>query len=184
MPIKNDANGNPQRVLSNGYDLGYSAGMSMAAHAGDLGNCYSALIAADSGAVTCDFFYLKNKDDKILRIYKIKAHTITLDVQISITVGVIGTPTAGSEITPVNALVGSGNIADVVCEQKAGNMDLTGGSVYDILFLDKDYVGEQEWTFPGEIALLKNQALVFNNDIDPTADIDMTVYFYFHAKLE
>ncbi len=102
----------------------------------------------------------------------------------SIVTGVTGTPSGGSTLVPVNALIGSGNVAECTCEQKDGDMALTGGSIFDVLFVDKDFVGEQFWEYPGEIALNKNQALVFHNDIDPTADINMTVYFYFHEAIE
>ena len=155
----------------------------MAAHAADEGDAYSALITADPGAVTSDFFYLKNTSDKILRIYKIKAAPAALSIEISITVGVIGDPTAGDTLTPINTLVGSGEEAECVCEEKDGDMALTEGNVYDVLFINKDFVGEQCWDFPAEIALKKNRALVFNNDIDPTSDVDMTVYFYFHEAI-
>lgn len=183
MPTVNDPNGYPQAILPNGYALNYVAQMPMQAHSGDNGDTYSAVIAVDTGAVTCDFFYLKNTSDMILRIYKIKACTSTLDLQISIVTGVTGTPSGGATLTPVNSLVGSGNTAECTCEQKTGDMALTGGSTFDILFLDKDFVGEQYWDYTGEIALNKNQTLVFNCDIDPTADIDMTVYFYFHEAV-
>ena len=186
MPTVNDANGVPWRIGEHGFGLTYSANMEMSAHAGDDGDCYSALCTADPGAAgTCDFFYMKNSEDKILRIYKIKAAPPTVSIEVSITVGVTGTPTSGSTITPVNALVGSGNIVksgDV--QQRDGDMALTGGSVFDVLHISKDFIGEQVWEYHGEIALMKNQALVFNNDIDPTSDIDMTVYFYFHDAVE
>ena len=60
----------------------------LSAHAADLGDAYSAVISADSGAVTSDFFYLKNNSEKILRIYKIKGSTPTLSTQVSIVAGV------------------------------------------------------------------------------------------------
>ena len=186
MPTVNDANGTPLRIGEHGFGLVYAVDMSMPAHAGDDGDCYAALCTADPGAAgTCDFFYMKNSSTKIMRIYKIKAAPPTVSIEVSITVGVTGTPTSGSTVTPVNALVGSGNIVksgDV--QQRDGDMALTGGSVFDVLFLNKDFVGEMVWDFPGEIALMQNQALVFNNDIDPTSDIDMTVYFYFHDAVE
>ena len=186
MPTNNDANGTPQRIRDNGFALSYCANLDMAAHAGDGGETFTALCTADPGAAgTCDFFYMKNTSDKLMRIYKIKAAPPTVSIEVSITVGVTGTPTSGSNITAVNALVGNGNIVTAGdIQQRDGDMALTGGSVFDVLFLDKDFVGEMIWDYPGEIALMKNQALVFNNDIDPTSDIDMTVYFYFHEEIK
>ena len=186
MPTINDANGTPQRIRDNGFALNYCSTMEMSAHAGDNGNCYSALCTADPGAAgTCDFFYMKNTTDSHMRIYKIKAAPPTVSIEVSITVGVTGTPTAGANVTAVNALVGSGNIVTAGdIQQKDGDMALTGGNVFDVLHLNKDFVGEMVWDYPGELALLKSQALVFNNNIDPTSDIDMTVYFYFHDAVE
>ena len=186
MPTVNDANGTPQRITDKGFAIAYTSSMEMSAHAGDEGDCYTALCTADPGAAgTCDFFYMKNSTDKIMRIYKIKAAPPTVSIEVSITVGVTGTPTSGTTVTPVNALIGSGNIVTAGdIQQRAGDMALTGGSVFDVLFLNKDFVGEMVWDYPGEIALMKNQALVFNNDIDPTSNIDMTIYFYFHEEIE
>ena len=183
MPTINDADGMPANINEKGKLETMSVTLPLSAHAADAGDAYTAIIDADPGGTTADFFYLRNSSDMPLRIYKIKASTATLSTQVSITAGVTGTPTAGSTLTPVNALVGSGNVATCTCEQKDGDMALTGGSVFDILFIDKDFVGEQVWEYPAEIALLKNQAIVFNNDIDPTADLDMTVYFYFHEEV-
>ena len=183
MPTVNDANGTPAKINAKGKLEVLSVILPLSAQSADEGNAYTALSTADAGAVTCDFFYLKNTSDLILRIYKIKIAPPALSIEISITVGVTGDPTAGTTLTPVNALVGSGNVAECTCEQKDGDMALTGGSVFDVLFVNQNFVGEQIWNYPGEIALEKNQALVFNNDIDPTSDVDITVYFYFHEPI-
>ncbi len=184
MATVNDPNGNPQAVLDNGFALNYCAVLEMSAHAGDDGNAYTILVEADAGGSDIDFFYLKNTSDLTLRIYKIKAYTGTTDTQVQIKTGVTGTPSSGTAVVPVNALVGSGNLAECTCEQRDGDMALTGGNVFDKLFVDKDFVGEQVWDFPGEIALEENQALVFNAVTDPGADIHMTVYLYFHEAVQ
>ncbi len=183
MPTVNDASGTPQRVNEKGFALGMCIMLPMSAHAADEGLCYSVVIAADPGGTDADFFYLKNNSDHELRIYKIKAAPPVLTTEISIKVGVTGTPTSGTAVTPVNALVGDGNTADCTAELRDGDMALSGGHIFDVLHLNKDFLGEQAWDYPGGIALEKNQALVFNNDIDPTSDLDMTVYFYFHPKI-
>ncbi len=183
MPTINDESGKSANINKKGKLETLTVTLPLSAQSADEGDAYTAVITADAGAVTCDFFYLKNTSDKILRIYKIKAAPPTLSIEVSITVGVTGDPTAGTELTPINALVGSGGVAECVCEEKNGDMSLTGGSIFDVLFIDKDFVGEQVWDYPAEIALKKNQALVFHNDIDPTSDVDMTVYFYFHETI-
>ncbi len=146
-------------------------------------DAYAVIFEQDSGAVTSDFFYLKNTSAKNLKIYKIMLHTITLDVDIAITTGVTGTPTAGTALTPANLLAG-GKAADVDCQGKDGDMALTGGSTVDLLYLHQRasgeaYVGGQTWNYPAPITLPPNTAMVLNVNIDPTADVDGTLYFYF-----
>ncbi len=146
-------------------------------------DAYAVIFEQDSGAVTSDFFYLKNTSAKNLKIYKIMLHTITLDVDIAITTGVTGTPTAGTALTPANLLAG-GKAADVDCQGKDGDMALTGGSTVDLLYLHQRasgevYVGGQTWKYPAPITLPPNTAMVLNVNIDPTADVDGTLYFYF-----
>ncbi len=144
---------------------------------------YSVVFEQDSGAVTSDFFYLKNTSSRNLHIYKIGLHTITLDVDIAVTTGVTGTPTSGTALTPINFYTG-GKAADVICEGRDGDMALTGGSTVDLLYLHQrasgeTYVGWQEWDYPSTIILPPDTAMVLNVNIDPTADIDGTLYFYF-----
>ena len=146
--------------------------------AGELQDAYAIYFAQDSGAVTSDFFYLKNTSSRNLIIPLIKLYTPTLDIQVSVTIGVTGTPTSGTAIVPVN-MYARGKAADVTCEGRNGGMALTGGNVLDVLFLDKDFVGQQIWEYKSPVILPPNTAMVLNNDIDPTADIDGTVFFYF-----
>jgi len=146
---------------------------------------FIALIQADPSTTTADFFYLKNLDDNDLIIYKIKGwldNSAAGVVEVSITTGVTGDPTAGTTLTPVNTTVGSGVTANATCEYKDGDMALTGGSVLDIIRIDPAAIGEQKWHFTGGIRLRKNQTLVFNSDVDPVGHtIDMSVYFFFHG---
>ena len=184
MPTVNDPKGNPLAVMGNGFTLSYTAGMDMAAHAADDGNAYTIVYSGDPGGTDADFLYMKNTDDMYLRIYAIKLYCVA-DVEVSIKVGCTGTPTNTSTVTPVNALVGSGNTATGDFYSRAGDLDLTGGDLFDSLFYDFAAGGrEQVYKFHGEIALAKNQALIFNNVTDPSANIEMTVYFYYHEKIE
>lgn len=165
----------------------------MRALAAELGNAYTAICASDPSATDADFFYLKNLDDRDLRIFKIKAWLddgATGDVhELSIKLGCTGNPTAGTTVTPVNVNAGSGNAADVTCEHKDGDMALTGGSVVDILRLFKaaatnSLMSEKIFDYESELILPKNTALLINNDIDPVGvDFDIIVWFYFHNML-
>jgi len=158
---------------------------SMMARANDLGNAYCAVFEADPNGTDIDFFYLKNLDDRPLRIYKIRMSTGTADIDVDIKLGVTGDPTSGTTITPANMNAGSGNKADVTCEYRDDDLALTGGTVVDTLYIDKDFIGEQEFDYPAEIILPKNTALVFNNvGTDPTADINCEVFFYFADNIQ
>jgi hypothetical protein len=146
-------------------------------------DCYSVVFDVDTNAATSDFFYLKNNDNRDLHVYRIRLHTLTLDTDINVTTGVTGDPTAGTALTPINLYTG-GKAANVTCEEKAGDMALTGGNIVDILYLHQraageTYVGWQEWGYPESIILPPNTAMVLHCVTDPTADIDGTVYFYF-----
>jgi len=184
MPTTNDPNGNAQGIMPNGYALNYCASMEMMAHAADNGNAYSIVYSGDPGTTDTDFLYMKNTDDSDLRIYKIKLYCVA-DVEVSIKLGCTGTPTNTSTVTPVNALVGSGNTATGDFYSRTGDLDLTGGDLFDSLFYDFLAGGrEMVYDYPAEIALQKNQALLFNNVTDPSANIELTVYFYYHEKVE
>jgi len=144
---------------------------------------YCALIQADPSTTDGDFFYLKNNSDDDLIIYLIKGWLDAAAagvVEVNIKLNPTGSPTAGSSLVPCNATAGSGHVANVTCEQKDGDMALTGGTVFDRLRIDPAAIGEQIFPFPGGIILRKNETLLFNNDIDPVGHtIDMSVYFFF-----
>ena len=164
MPTVNDPNNNPQGVLPKGYAMTIGPCMELSAHAADEGDAFSVSLQVDTTAATCDFFYMKNSDDKFLRIYKIMAKTHTADVQVQIKTGVTGTPAGSTNLTPVNSLVGHGNIvtAGDVQYRDGGDMALAGGSIYDTLWLDAAMIGMQTFDYPAEIALQKNQTLIFH----------------------
>lgn len=183
MPTVNDPNGNPLTIGDHGFAHAYVASMELEAHSCDEGDCYSAVVEADTGGAACDFFYLKNTSEEVLRIYRIKGKAHTTDTQVQIVHGVSGEPTSPAEITPINALVGDGSLAQVSCAQRDGDMDLTGGAVYDNLFLDKDFLGEQCYDYSGEISLLKNQAIVFHAPLDTAGVVNMVIFFHFHNKV-
>ncbi len=149
-----------------------------ALYAAQNGDAYTIVGAADTQAVTSDFLWLKNHDRRDLVIYKIKMYTPTLDLTISVKIGVTGSNTGGTVLAPANVRVG-GAAADVTCFQEDGDMALTGGTTVDTLYLDKDFIGEQVWEYPGGIILPQNAAMVYYVNIDPTADISTTTYFYY-----
>ena len=183
MPTINDPNGTPQRVRDNGFAISYSACMHMEAHAGDDGNTYTMISTGDPGGADQDIVYIKNSSDMLLRIYGIKAYC-TADVQLALKVGVTGDPTAGTTAVPVNALVGSGNLAEGTFEYKAGDLALTGGSVIDNIFIDASINTQAKCMYSGEIALEKNQTFIINAVTDPNASVEITIFFYYHEEVE
>jgi hypothetical protein len=178
MQIKDGLTGYAAGVTSQSRLKTESSAKHAAHIAAENGDAYAIHFEQDSGAVTSDFFYLKNNSDKDLKIYRIAAFTPTLSVELAVTTGVTGTPTSGTALTPVNLLAG-GPAANVDCQGRDGDMALTGGNVVDILYVNKSFVGMQIWDFTAPIILPPNTAMVLNVNIDPTADVDGTVYFYF-----
>ncbi len=142
------------------------------------GDCYSIVFEVDSGPATADFFYLKNLDSRDLVIYKIRSSTGAADIGVDILVDCTGTPTTPTALTPANMRAGGGS-ANVTAASRAGDMALTGGTKVETFYVDKDFVGEQEFDYPGGIILPEGRALLFNNDTDPTAAINTEVFFYF-----
>ncbi len=183
MPTVNDPNGNPQAVQANGYALNYCSTMDMSAHAGDSGNAYSWVLDVDTNAATSDFAYIKNSSDMELRIYKIRAFC-TADIEIEVKTGVTGTATSPSTGTPVNALVGSGNAAEGTFQYRAGDMAFTGGDIFDRFRVDASINTLTVVDYPGELALSKNQTMLLHVIADPTAAMEITIFFYYHAKIE
>ena len=183
MPTVNDANGTAFRVGEHGFGLVYAASMPMEAHAGDDGDCYTVVYNIDPN-MAGDFLYIKNESDKELRIYKIKAFTAGTGGAVTITTGVTGTPTTGIDLVPVNALIGSGKLAEGTFNRNTSTADmaLTGGSTFDSLLLVTAV--ENEWLYSGEIALEKNQTMIMTNAVDPTAVFTWTIYFYYHKPIE
>ena len=183
MPTLNDPNGTPQAVVAEGFAVTKTFSMPMEAHAGDDGDTYTMVSTGDPGGADQDIVYIKNSSDMALRIYGIKVYC-TVDVQLALKVGVTGDPTAGTAATPVNALVGSGNLAEGTFEYKAGDMALTGGSVFDNIFVDVSINTQTKDIYSGEIALLKNQTFIINSVTDPNASVEITIFFYYHEKIE
>ena len=182
MPTINDANGTPAIVNSEGKLRTYSVIEHEALHANENEDAaFSIVFEADPNGTDQDFFYLKNNDSRRMVIYKIRMATVTADIDVDIKLGCTGTPTSGTAITPGNMKAGSGSVADVTCEYRDEDLALTGGTVVDTLYIDKDFLGTQEFTYEGGIILPQNQTMVFNNvGTDPTSDIFCVIFFYFH----
>ncbi len=182
MPTTNDPDGTPQHVNKEHRALTNAITETQGLHANDEHqSAYSIIFEADPNGTDKDFFYLKNNEEQLLIINKIRMSTPTLSIDVDIKLGVTGTPTSGTGVTPANNMAGSGKVLDVACEYRDEDLALTGGTVVDTLYINKDYVGEQEFDYPNGLILPENQALVFNCvGVDPTADINCVVFCYLH----
>jgi hypothetical protein len=185
MPTINDANGTPMRINDKGFGLIVGAAMPFPSHAADSGDAYSVVLEVDTTAATCDFFYMKNSAESLLRIYQISANAITANCQIQIKTGATGTPAGSANLTPVNSLVGSGSIvtAGDVQYRNGGDMGLTGGNIYDTLWVATADPKDAIYNYPAEIALAKNQTLIFHAVADTGGNLNMTVFFYYHEPV-
>lgn len=152
-----------------------------AADANALGNAYCAVIEADPNGLDQDFIYLKNTSSTMdLCIYKIRMSTGTASIDVDIKLGVTGTATTPTGVTPTNMNAGSTNAADCTCQYADTDLALTGGTVVDTLYINHTFIGEQEFDYPSDLILTPNTALVFNNvAVDPLADINSEIFFYF-----
>jgi hypothetical protein len=167
-----------------------SSSHSPACVAADKQDAYTVIVAADPSATDADFFYLKNTSNDLMKVTRISLFMNSAATgsahEISIKTGVTGSPTSGTAVTPINLYTG-GKAADVTCEQRDGDMALTGGSTVDIIRYEpavtESGVGEYIRDYEAPIILPPNTALVFNNDVDPVGqDFDMTVWFHFNGE--
>ncbi len=143
------------------------------------GDAFSLVIEADPNGTDQDFIYLENLDARDLVITKIRMSTGTLDIDVDIKLDVTGTPGSGTAVVGANLRAG-GASANIHCEYRDEDLALTGGTVVDTLYIDKDFVGEQEFDYPSGIILPKSRAMVFNCvAVDPTADIKTVIFFHF-----
>jgi len=98
------------------------------------GSTYSLLISkTPTGAGDC-FCYMKNNDERDMVLSSIKLYVATSET-ISIKLGDSGTPSGGSDATPVNRKAGCGNVADITCETGVDITGLSGGSEVENFFI-------------------------------------------------
>lgn len=95
------------------------------------GKVWSASFENLSPTATNDFiFYLQNTGDTDIEVSDFRLSSETAATQVVI-IGVDGTPSGGTSITPVSRRVGSSATASVVCEQGS---DITGLTANGLIF--------------------------------------------------
>jgi len=146
--------------------------------ANENGNAYSVLVDVTSATTDDDFFYLKNKDDRDLVVYKIEGWVDDANQEIKILLGATDAGTdAGDALTPVNMNTGSGNDADVDCTQDATDLAVTGGSVVELLKFSTTALELAKWDFPAGLILTKNNRMHMEAAL--AGLINLNIFFYF-----
>ena len=149
-----------------------------ASAANDSGNAYVVHIDVTPEAADV-FFYLKNKDERPLKIYKIDGFCVTTNEEVSCYTGATddGQFSSGDTLTPLNLNTGY-PAADVECVQDATDLAPTGGSVAALLKMPATTLERAVFEFPEGIIINRNQR--FHMEVaGAAAVVNFSVYFYF-----
>ncbi len=146
--------------------------------ANDAGNAYVVHIDVTPEANDV-FFYLKNKDDRALKIHRIDGFCVTTNEEVSCYTGATddGLFSSGDTLVPTNLNTGK-KIADVDCVQDATDLAPTGGNVIALLKMPATTLQRAVFEFPECIILNKNQR--FHMEVaGAAAVVNFSVFFYF-----
>jgi len=127
-----------------------------------------------------DFFYLKNKGDDSISIYRIEGWCDDANQEIKILLGATDAGTdAGDDLTSVALNAGSGNVPDIDCTQDATDLAITGGSAVTLLKFPTTALEYQKWSFSEGIVIPKNKRLHMEAAL--AGLINLNIYFFVHA---
>ena len=143
----------------------------------DVGGAYSILIDATTAAVDDQFFHFKNTGTDEIHITSMKGF-VSADTEIKVLIGVTGSATAATDITPVNRNAASGKTLTATVEEGA-DLLMTGGSVVDLFRLDSAAVSIDKLTWGSSLILPKNGTLALESSA--AATINLTVSCYAHS---
>ena len=146
-------------------------------HANEEGaGAFSILIDQATADVNDQFFYIKNTGANDLQITSMKGF-VSADTEIKVLMGVTGTPTSGSALTPANRNAGSAVTISGTIEQGA-NIQMTGGTPVDLFRMDSDLTGLFKISWGSSLILPKNGTLCLESSA--AATINLTVSCYLH----
>ena len=148
------------------------------AHANeDNGTAFSILIDQATSAGDDQFFYIKNSGESHLHITSMKGF-VAGDTEIKVLMGVTGTPTSGSALTPVNRNAGSANPISGTIEQGA-DLQLTDGSIVDLFEMAAAATGLFKISWGSSLILPKNGTLCLESSAATT--INLTISCFLHG---
>lgn len=181
MPTINSASGTPANVNNEGKLSVVSVTRPSMLHVNkDHGECYSVLVDATSASTDDDFFYLKNKEDDDLHLYKIEGWCDDANQEIKILLGATDAGTdAGDALTPKPMNAGSGAVADVDCTQDETDLAITGGDVVALLKFPVTALELVTFEFHETLIIPKNQRLHMEAAL--AGLINLNIYFYVHG---
>ena len=140
----------------------------------DDGKMYSILIDATTADVNDQFFYLKNTSEDDLHITSIKGF-VSADTEIKILIGVTGTATSPSTITPVNRNAGSGKLMDATVQEGA-DLQMTNGNTVDLIRFDSALTGIDKIKWTSHLVLPKNSTLCLESSAASTINLTISCY--------
>lgn len=181
MPTINGPNGTPVKVNSEGKLSAACVTRPSMLHVNkDHGECYSVLVDATTASTDDDFFYLKNKEDEDIQIFKIEGWCDDANQEIKILLGATDAGTdAGDTLTPIPMNAGSGAVVDADCTQDETDLAITGGDVVTLLKFPVTALELVTFDFPSQIILPKNQRLHMEAAL--AGLINLNIYFFVHG---
>jgi len=143
------------------------------------GEAYNVLFeVTPTGADDC-FFYLKNEHDEDMTLEGIWIHN-TASEYIDVKISDIGTPSGGSDITPVNLNCGSGKSAIGIFQQGVNITGLSGGlNTHRIWHLGS--AGMAIYNFDQDIIVSKNNVVTLYAQTGTSAISGLLVFNYHHS---
>jgi hypothetical protein len=125
------------------------------------------------------FLYLKNTHTSLDLTLQAWALRVPTDEIIEITTGVNGTPSSGTERTPVNRFVNSGKVAQAIVQDGVAITGLSGGNLADRFFRPGDHRSDIFASLAGYI-LPPGAALSFAA-VNGGIQINMDLFFEYHS---
>jgi len=138
---------------------------------------YSAVIDITPDGPGNVFFYLKNTSDADLVVTSFKLFTDSTE-DIEICLCGIGTPTGGTDLTPINRTSGTANTADCECLTGINIIGVSGTNIVDYIVMSNVNKTEK-YIWNSGLVILKNTIFTLQVVIG-NVNIKGTLSFYFH----
>ncbi len=133
--------------------------------------------ASDYMGDTC-FAYMKNTDDKDMIVDEIRMWVEAATEAFDIYLNKSGIPVGGTDVTPININLGSGNTASGTFQTGTNITGLTGGILFDRLRVPSDN-NDHIASWPAKLIVPKNNILSFYAQ-DGGQAIEFSISFHYH----